>query len=226
MDNARVLLPARRAQRRGVHALAYRSLDRAHNQEATQSTAIRIDRTPPQAGEPVIDGNQLANGWYNTPVTVTLQGDDALAGLAGFEMAQTGGDWTASTATTVITTTTQQTLTWRAVDNAGNVSAAQALALLVDLTPPTTPPTIAPLPAAFVMRSTSRVLATRSFELTDEGLVARSHPARPTALSTAHLHRPRSWRNWKPSCASCNKNIWCRPRRSSILRSSSLRCWR
>lgn len=131
----------------GMHTVAYRSLDWAKNREATQNTQIRIDHTPPLADEPGIDGNQLANGWYNTPVTVTLHGQDALAGLAGFEMVHAAGGWTVGAATTIITTTTQQTLTWRAVDNAGNVSSAQTLALLVDMTPPTTTHTIAPLPS-------------------------------------------------------------------------------
>ncbi len=131
----------------GIHTLTYRSLDWIKNREAAQSAQIRIDRTPPQTDEPLITGNQLANGWYNTGVTVTLHGSDALAGLAGFEMAQAAAGWTTSAATTVITATTQQTLTWRAVDHAGNVSPAQELTLLVDLTPPTTTHTIAPLPA-------------------------------------------------------------------------------
>lgn len=131
----------------GIHDLRYHAIDRAHNTEATQATQIRIDRTPPQTDEPLITGNQLPNGWYNTGVTVTLHGSDALAGLAGFELAQAAAGWTTSAATTVITATTQQTLTWRAVDQAGNVSPAQELTLLVDLTPPTTTHTIAPLPA-------------------------------------------------------------------------------
>ncbi len=131
----------------GTHTVAYRSLDWAKNRESAQSAQIHIDRTPPLANEPSIDGNQLPNGWYNTPVTITLHGQDALAGLAGFEMAQAAGEWTVRAATTVITNSTQQTFTWRAVDKAGNVSPAQTLTLLVDMTPPTTTHTIAPLPA-------------------------------------------------------------------------------
>ena len=131
----------------GIHTLAYRSLDWIKNREAAQSAQIRIDRTPPQTDEPLIDGNQLPNGWYNTPVTVTLTGQDALSGLAGFEGRRAAGPWQPTATTTIITTTTQQTQTWRARDVAGNGSPDQTLALWVDLTPPTTTHTVAALPA-------------------------------------------------------------------------------
>ena len=130
----------------GVHSLRYRSIDIVENIEAPQITQIGIDRTTPQAAAPRFEGNQLPNGWYNTPVTITMQGSDALAGLAGFERAKSTGDWATSAAQTVITATGYQTLTWRAVDNAGNVSPAQQTAVLIDLTPPTTTHALATLP--------------------------------------------------------------------------------
>ena len=134
-------------QAEGIHELRYYSVDIAQNREAAQSAQIRIDRTPPQTDEPLIDGNQLPNGWYNTPVTVTLTGQDALSGLAGFEGRRAAGPWQPTATTTIITTTTQQTQTWRARDVAGNGSPDQTLALWVDLTPPTTTHTVAALPA-------------------------------------------------------------------------------
>jgi hypothetical protein len=89
-----------------------------------------------------VAGNQLPNGWYNTPVHVTLAARDALSGLAGFARATTNAAWVASPAATTLATTGQHTLTWRAVDNAGNGSAAQQTTVQVDLTPPTTTATL------------------------------------------------------------------------------------
>lgn len=77
----------------GVHTLAYASTDRLHNTEAPQTTQIRIDRTPPQAAVLAVAGNQLLNGWYNTPVQVTFTGSDALSGLAGFAQQTTAATW-------------------------------------------------------------------------------------------------------------------------------------
>ncbi len=108
----------------GVHTLAYQSIDRLHNAEASQTTQIRIDRTPPQSEVLAVDANQLRNGWYNTPVQVTFSGSDALSGLAGFAQQITAASWVASPALTTQATTGHHALTWRAVDNAGNVSAA------------------------------------------------------------------------------------------------------
>jgi len=130
----------------GVHTLAYQPTDRLHNREAPQTTQIRIDRTPPQAEVLAVDGNQLLNGWYNTPVQVTFTGSDALSGLAGFAQQATDATWVASPALTTLATTGDHALTWRAVDNAGNVSTAQQTTVQVDVTPPTTTATLDALP--------------------------------------------------------------------------------
>ncbi|MCX6048620.1 MAG: hypothetical protein NT075_26250, partial [Chloroflexi bacterium] len=66
---------------------------------------IRIDRTPPQVVAPAVDGNQLLNGWYNTPVQVTLTGSDALSGLAGFAQQTTDATWVDSPAVMTLATT-------------------------------------------------------------------------------------------------------------------------
>lgn len=125
-------------QAEGMHTLTYRSIDIVRNVEAPQTTQMRIDRTPPQAAVLAVDGNQLLNGWYNTPVQVTFTGSDALSGLAGFAQQTTAATWVESPALTTLATTGNHALTWRAVDNAGNVSAAQQTTVQVDLTPPTT----------------------------------------------------------------------------------------
>ncbi|MFN8494402.1 MAG: hypothetical protein U0350_42775 [Caldilineaceae bacterium] len=133
-------------QDEGIHTLTYRSIDIVRNVETPQTTPIRIDQTAPQTDAPVVNGNQLRNGWYNTPVQVTLRGSDALSGLAGFAQETANAVWVASPAVTTLATTGQHTLIWRAVDNAGNVSPAQQTTVQVDLTPPTTTATLDALP--------------------------------------------------------------------------------
>jgi hypothetical protein len=131
----------------GVYTLEYRSLDMARNAEAPQSTLIRIDRTPPQTNEPLLDGNLLPNGWFNTPVTLHLAAEDALSGLAGLERLNNVGDWQATAAATTLDRTGQNRIAWRAVDLAGTASESQEVTVPVDLTPPTTTHTFDP-PAA------------------------------------------------------------------------------
>jgi hypothetical protein len=96
----------------GVHTLAYTSIERLHNSEAPQTTQIRIDRTPPQAAVLAVDGNQLLNGWYNTPVQVTFTGSDALSGLAGFEQQASDATWVDSPVATTLATTGDFIFDW------------------------------------------------------------------------------------------------------------------
>src|SRR5262245_13700439 len=84
----------------GIHMLEYYSLDMAHNAEAVQSRILRIDHTPPQPLAPLLEGNQLANGWFNTPVTVRLQAEDALSGLAALQRLDANAVWLATEANT------------------------------------------------------------------------------------------------------------------------------
>jgi cytochrome c len=90
----------------GVYTLEYRSLDMARNAEAPQSAQIRIDLTPPQLDAPLLDGNLLPNGWFNTPVTLHLAAEG------------------------------QHRLDYRAVDASGRLGATETLTVAIDLTPP------------------------------------------------------------------------------------------
>ncbi|HMN29606.1 MAG TPA: hypothetical protein PKE45_15765 [Caldilineaceae bacterium] len=128
----------------GVYTLAYRSIDMAHNAEAIQRRVLRIDRTPPQLIAPLLAGNQLANGWFNTPVRLQLGAEDALSGLSRLERLDQATGWQATAAVTTLSQTGQHTLTWRAVDRAGNVTPAQQMEVLLDLPPPPPTPILSP----------------------------------------------------------------------------------
>ena len=77
----------------GVHSLAYRSIDAVENIEIPKTTTINIDLTPPEAVMYTLDGLYIPNGWYGSPVTIELTGEDALSGLEHYEMNQNGQGW-------------------------------------------------------------------------------------------------------------------------------------
>jgi cytochrome c len=61
----------------GLHTVLYRSVDSAGNSEAAQSVTVMIDTAAPTT---TISGRP--SGWVNQPVTLSLDGADALSGVA------------------------------------------------------------------------------------------------------------------------------------------------
>jgi regulation of enolase protein 1 (concanavalin A-like superfamily) len=76
------------------------------------------------------------NGWYVTPVTVTLSATDDISGVARTEYLLDGGDWVEYTGPFTLDEDGAHTLVYRSVDEAGNVEASQSLELLIDATVP------------------------------------------------------------------------------------------
>jgi NHL repeat len=101
--------------------------DLAGNVGATTVTGINIDTTPPVAVATITPAPN-ANGWNNTPVTVSFAGTD---GLAGSGIASCSSDVVLSTEGT--SETTQGTC----IDVAGNVSGTAVASVSIDLTAPT-----------------------------------------------------------------------------------------
>ena len=121
----------------GRHRLEYRSIDKLFNTEAVKAATINIDLTAPTASH-TLDGVYIPNGWYGSPVTVNLAGQDNLSGIAHYEVNLNGSGWLPTTAPPLISVTGRHTLTYRAVDRAGNVSMEEIITLNVDTTPSTT----------------------------------------------------------------------------------------
>lgn len=104
---------------------------------AVGSASFAYDPTPP-----VITftptGAPGANGWYISPVTLTIAATDALSGVALVEYRLDGGAWTAGTS--LVLGEGEHVVEARATDRAGNrsvVTAAETIGLQVDSTPPT-----------------------------------------------------------------------------------------
>ncbi|MGH3005210.1 MAG: ThuA domain-containing protein [Gaiellaceae bacterium] len=99
----------------------------------------RDDVTPPTTtatlnpAEP--DGE---NGWYVSPVTVTLEADDGNgSGVASTEYRLDGGDWTPYTEPFIVSADGEHTVDYRSTDEAGNAEEAKSVSFKIDATAPT-----------------------------------------------------------------------------------------
>ncbi|MDT0316931.1 OmpL47-type beta-barrel domain-containing protein [Streptomyces millisiae] len=99
------------------------------------------DTTPPEATADV-DGERNADGDYVGSATVTLAATDGGSGVDRIDYAVDGEDFTPYEAPIVLNTVGEHTVTYRATDKAGNVSADQTVTVRVvepsgeDTTPP------------------------------------------------------------------------------------------
>ena len=118
----------------GEWPLTFHATDGAGN-AATATATVRVDRSPPQVRVSCVPDARTA-------YTCTASATDALSGVASRTYSVNGG---ASQATSGTFTVAKGTLVVRAVDRAGNVGSAPALAL-ADRTPPPPPPAPKPAP--------------------------------------------------------------------------------
>ncbi|MEU8381829.1 ThuA domain-containing protein, partial [Streptosporangium sp. NPDC048865] len=109
----------------GNHTLAYRSVDKAGNVEATKTLAVKVDATAP-----VTTADFLPVGQGTVPVT--LAAADATSGVEKIEYALDGGDWTAYTTTVNVTGAGDHELRYRATDKAGNVEETKAATIKIE----------------------------------------------------------------------------------------------
>jgi hypothetical protein len=99
--------------------------DNAGNTSATvQSASVKYDATAPTVTGIATGRSPDSNGWFNHPVSVSLQGNDNLSGIAGCSsFTYSGPD-------------TNGSVGGQCVDNAGNTSAPASVAFKYDATPP------------------------------------------------------------------------------------------
>src|SRR5262249_52394932 len=65
----------------GITTITFLSADNAGNTEPAKTFTVRVDQTPPTI-TPLRTPAPNANGWNNTPVTVSFQCSDNVSGLA------------------------------------------------------------------------------------------------------------------------------------------------
>jgi peptidoglycan/xylan/chitin deacetylase (PgdA/CDA1 family)/N-acetyl-beta-hexosaminidase len=115
----------------------FRAWDNANNVEATKSSAIQVDTTPP-ASSIACGGGACSSGWYGGPVSVSLSAADAGSGVASIRYTTDGSDPTAASPvyTAPFTVSATTTVKYRAFDNAGNAEATNSQLVQIDTTAP------------------------------------------------------------------------------------------
>lgn len=140
----------------GTTTITYLAQDVDGNVEAVKTVTVKLDKTAPSATTSTVNSTPNSSGYYNGlngPVALTLSASDLptgnASGIAGFFVSATGAQVipantfvAASNPVVQITTDGTTTLSYRAVDNAGNEGATASRTLKVDVTAPTTSYTV------------------------------------------------------------------------------------
>jgi hypothetical protein len=123
----------------GTSTVQVTATDKAGNTASTNKT-IRLDATPPTAAlqVPTPDGT---NGWYVSPVTITVSGTDATSGVASQMVSQDGTTWVSSLSPS---TDGVHHVVGRVTDNAGNTTTTSPVTVSVDRTAPIPGVTLSP----------------------------------------------------------------------------------
>ncbi len=126
----------------GVYRLYLWSRDKAGNVDHTTASAqgplLRYDATAPTTVIQV-DGNVGSNGWYRSPVDVTLSAADSASGISALRYRVNGGEWQLTSNATVSLAFSEagnHLVECYAQDVAGNVEAVKTSALNLDFTAP------------------------------------------------------------------------------------------
>ena len=117
----------------GAHALSYRSVDKAGNEESVKSAAVWVDATAPE-----VTGLGAGDGWLNGPTTVRLGVADATSGLATWRYALDGGAWEqpeTAAADVAVSGDGVHSIVVEAADLAGN-SSVEAYGVRIDAVAP------------------------------------------------------------------------------------------
>jgi hypothetical protein len=120
----------------GAHTVQYYSKDKAGNQEATRSAAVRIDTLPPATSH-ALTGVQGDDGWWRSAVSVRLTATDATSGVASTTATRDGASF-AYDAPFAVDGEGQHGVTYASRDVASNVEATKVFALSLDTQAPST----------------------------------------------------------------------------------------
>jgi len=121
----------------GQHTLAYRATDEAGNVSEAASVTFAVvegdgsDTVAPSVAHRVMGGEKNEAGEYLGNVFVRLNATDADSGVASVEYQLDGGEWTPYAKQVSVRTPGAHTITYRATDVAGNVSAPQSVTFVI-----------------------------------------------------------------------------------------------
>lgn len=124
----------------GSHSIIFHSSDKAGNAETLQAATVKIDATAPESSLRLA-GVQGAGDWYKGEVTGTVRATDSGSGIAAIRYSVDGGPETVvsgDTASFVISAEGDHSVTYRAVDRAGNMELPRTAPLKIDSAAPRT----------------------------------------------------------------------------------------
>jgi hypothetical protein len=119
----------------GQHTVQLRARDLAGNFSLISMVHFGIDTLPP-VSTAWLDSGRGPNGWYVTPVTVTLTTTDTGAGVANLRWRLNGGLWQSYAGPFLVTTERVNLLEYYAVDKAGNQEPQKFSVFSLDLQNP------------------------------------------------------------------------------------------
>ncbi|GAB4506088.1 MAG: hypothetical protein Kow00123_02260 [Anaerolineales bacterium] len=178
----------------GRHSITVWLRDMAGNvsfvNRAARINAFLYDPLPPTTNA-YLGGVLGNNGWFTSPVTVTLVSQDqaGLSGVAGVAHRVDGSAWVTetgvATAATVVSVPGKHVVEYRGLDAAGNVETVRSLTVRVDNRPPAAPTDVRVTPSGWSRGSTFTVTWKNPVPADDSGIVAmyyklNSPPSGPT----------------------------------------------
>lgn len=125
----------------GNHTVDFRATDKA-GLIFIISTSVDVDRTPPSISYSE-NGTTGENGWYISPVVLSINSNDSLSGIDTTEYRVNNGTWTSGN--TVSLSEGTPLVESRSTDKAGNISPiydTNSLNIKIDTTNPTINPSI------------------------------------------------------------------------------------
>jgi flagellar hook assembly protein FlgD len=120
----------------GIYAVSYWAVDRASNAGTSQSADFKLDARPPVTTAAVVGPAGDAPGTYRGPVSVDLSATDDASGVTGIQAGVDGAALTPYSGSLAISGDGPHTITFRAVDAAGNVESTRTLSLRIDTLAP------------------------------------------------------------------------------------------
>ncbi len=131
----------------GAYLIEYYGQDAAGNRSSVSSAQARVDAIPPATAY-LIEGDQGENGWFTSPLSVTLVPSDNGSGVAATHYQINNGPWQNGTQFQ-LTADGYYTLLFYSVDAAANVETAFPVQVKIDSAAPSAPTAVTTTPAAW-----------------------------------------------------------------------------
>jgi outer membrane protein assembly factor BamB len=119
----------------GTHTLEYWSVDVAGNIETHQTRILNIDAIAPVT-QATVSGTAGVNGWYRSPVQISLSATDNQTGVSGSFYQIDGGALQTYAGSFVFSTAGQHTIQYFSRDNVNNTEVPRSLVVNIDTVAP------------------------------------------------------------------------------------------